>query len=370
VRPPFAILAAVLLAILAPGCRRIEALKQRCVSGDLPSCESACSKGIAGEGGCFHAGDQHRTRASREGGESDLRRAAEFFVKSCNGGYADGCLFAAQMIEAPYAAFDLDGAGKTAPKRISDTEIVAREKWLSAACKEGSIPGCKRLGDVLIGKDDVRALKAYEKACRAGSAPEECAAARSREAALAERWRAACTHHVADDCTRLGNLLFALDVPRAMRLFVSECELRGVAELSGGLDSFVRQRVKEARMGVPLAEEPGTPSPPLESPAFHLTAPVVAGSVAFVEIERWLRLHEPDLASCLATLPKEPDGKIAVRLVVDLTGDVFRATATPNRVPERAAICVQAKLEALALRQPPPDVSTIDFDVVIGAPAK
>src|SRR6476620_5814453 len=193
VRSSLALIVGAFLVLATPACRRTEALKQRCVAGDATACESACSKGIFGEGGCFHAGDQHRTKASRDGGDTELKRASEYFVKACNGGYADGCLMAAQMIEAPYAA--VDGApGATAPRRIGDGEILEREKWLTAACKRGSAAGCKRLGDVSIGKNADRARSAYEKACRAGASADACIAARGREVALAERWRNACTH--------------------------------------------------------------------------------------------------------------------------------------------------------------------------------
>ena len=83
------------LSALVGGCRGLETLKQRCSSGEVAACESACAKGIAGEQGCFHAADDHRDKAALDVKSADFGLALKYFVKSCDGGYGDGCLFAA-----------------------------------------------------------------------------------------------------------------------------------------------------------------------------------------------------------------------------------------------------------------------------------
>src|SRR5437773_6834499 len=49
---------------LVAGCKGLNAQKQRCLAGDVLACESACNKGLAGEGGCFQAGNAHREHAA------------------------------------------------------------------------------------------------------------------------------------------------------------------------------------------------------------------------------------------------------------------------------------------------------------------
>jgi hypothetical protein len=346
------------------GCRGIESLKQRCVSGETGACESACAKGVFGEGGCFHAGDQHRARAGLDLGSKDARAASEYFQKACDGGYGDGCLMLAQALESPYAQPGPEAGGPAAPRTISDADVLSRENRLSRACDHGSQAGCKRLGDVLIGKSAERALAAYGKACAVGAEPEACKAARAKEVAVAERWREACTHDVADDCARLGDLLFAVDPPRAMRLFVAEGQLRGVAELSSGIGGFVRGRVQEARQGVPAEAEPKRPAAAAGEalPTLDVLSPQVNGAVAIVQIDRVLHQRSEDLTTCMVKMPRGAVERFSVHLVVDLTGDVWRATATPAPGATPAGACLEAALEAFAFGPPgPPAPAFVDL---------
>jgi hypothetical protein len=335
-------------------------MRQRCVAGDTSACDAACKKGVAGEGGCFYAAEQHRQRAALDFRSAEWKKSAEAYRKSCDGGYADGCLFSAQAVEAPYGAIDSSG-GAQLPKMIGDAEVLAREERLIRACSLGSTAGCKRLGDVLIGKASDRARAAYGKACRGGAAVPTCEAARDHEVELAERFRVACTHGQADACTDLGNLLHAVDPPRALRLFASECELRGVAELAGGFGAFIRMRDHDARQGVSLPSE--TPRPPLPTGTLPVEARVVGvtGQVALVEVERALSQHRDDLATCMATMPKERAVDLAVELVVDRTGDVWHATIK-NEAPSGAvSSCVTTALEALSFTAPHDGIATVEM---------
>src|SRR5581483_2782573 len=121
---------------------------------------------------------------------------------------------AGEMIAAPYTP----DPGAAKQRAIADTEIHAREARFNAACSGGSTAGCKRLGDSLIGKTAEKAKAAYARACDGTSALAACKIAREREVDLAEKWRVGCTRNIADDCTRLGNLLYQVDPPRAVRL--------------------------------------------------------------------------------------------------------------------------------------------------------
>jgi hypothetical protein len=373
-------IAALILSGAGVGCRSVAAMRQRCLAGDLSACESACQKGVVGEGGCFHAAEQYRGRAALDFGGSDWRKSADLFRRSCDGGYADGCLFAAQAIEAPYTAEGVDGAEGAAsvkkkmptsamalPSMISDSEVRTREQRLVKACSLGSAAGCKRLGDVLIGKASDRAQTAYVTACRAGSAPRDCEAARSHEVELGEGFRAGCTHRQADQCTLLGNLLFAVDPPRAMRLFASECELRGVADLSGGFGGFVRGREAEAAKGIVLPDgAPRAALPPGTLPVeAHATR--VAGELALVEVDRALSVHRDELTACVAKVPASDELKLVIQLVVDRTGDVWRASIGEGRLPPSAANCVIAFLETLSLSEPRGGLATVEVRLLRAA---
>ena len=343
------VLVASVLAVLGlglSGCKSIAALKQRCLAGEASACESACNKGIPGEGGCFHAGNLRRERAALDFGGSDFRRATEYFGRSCDGGYADGCLLAGELIAAPYAP----EPGAEKQKTISDAEVKTREKRFEQACARGSSTGCKRLGDVLIGKNAERAKAAYAKACAPTSAAEDCKKARENEVDQAEKWRMACTRRVADDCTRLGDVLYQVDPPRAVRLFVSECQLRGVAQVSGGLDAFVRQRIEGARV---FAEPPRPTPSPAPAYALDVLSPAVDGAVALTEVLRAFAAHAAELSACVELDGAHTPSEVGVELVVDETGDTFRSRISPGSVPSAVARCIEAVTEAFAFTPPP-----------------
>lgn len=335
------------------GCKTLSALKQRCVAGDVASCESACAKGIAGEGGCFHAGNRHREVAALDFGGAEFRRASDYFVRSCDGGYGDGCFLAAEMIEAPYVpdpAFD----GPEPPKTISDKEVVTREKRLALACSRKSARGCKRLGDVLIGKNAERAKAAYGKACDAGASAAECKKARTAEVDQAESWRLACVRHVADDCARLGDLLYQVDPPRAVRLFESECELRGVAEIVGGVARFVHDRIEQARYRAMPASSATGPSDRKTPPAhsFEVLSPVVRGPVAASEVLHAFVVNGPELSACVDLDGAHAPRELGLELVIDETGDVFRARATAPTAPPQVVQCIESVVSAMVFGRP------------------
>jgi hypothetical protein len=370
-RPAYVLLGLVLVAVpFLSGCKSIAALKQRCLSGDAASCESACAKAIAGEGGCFHAGNHHRELASLDFAGSEFRRASEYFVRSCDGGYGDGCVMAAEMIEAPYAP-DPAVDGPLPPKTISDNEVLSREKRFQLACSRKSARGCKRLGDVLIGKNAERAKSAYAKACDAGASPAECKMARGNEVDQAERWRLACLRRVADDCARLGDLLYQVDPPRAVRLFESECELRGVTEIAGGIGHFVHDRIEQARYAT---LSPGLAVPPADrtaSPkhAFDVLAPQIRGSVAVSEVLHAFVVNGPELSACIDLDPGHVPPELGLELVIDATGDVFRARATPSS-PPTIVRCIESVARAMSFGPPPaPAVVSLSLRVRDSKPA-
>jgi hypothetical protein len=354
------------IALLLGGCRSIASLKQRCIAGELSACESACAKGVAGEGGCFHAGNQHREQAAQDFASTDFRRASEYFARSCDGGYAEGCLMSGEMIGAPYAP---EPAAES-QKPISDAEVRNREKRFDVACARGSSAGCKRLGDVLIGKNAVRANEAYAKACEQSSAPADCKTARANEVTQAEMWRIACTRRVADDCTRLGDLLYQVDPPRAVRLFASECQLRGVAALTGGEAAFVRDRIDAARTATlaPAAtsESAGTPAH-----AFDVLSPAVDGPLAITEVLRAFNVHGDALARCIDLGRKSAPSELGLELIVDETGDTFRTRVSPAAVPIEVVRCLVTVTQAFQFGAPAtPAVATLTLRVRDNPPAK
>jgi hypothetical protein len=335
--------------VAVTGCKSLAALKQRCLAGEASACESACAKGVAGEGGCFHAGNLRRERASLDFGGTDFRRASEYFVRSCDGGYADGCLLAGEMIAVPYAPDPALEKQKT----IGDADVLAREKRFDLACFRGSKAGCKRLGDVLIGKNAERAKTAYAKSCSGTGAPDDCKKARQGEVDQAEKWRVGCTRNVADDCTRLGNLLYQVDPPRAVRLFEAECALRGVAQLVGGADRFVHERIEAARVATLDGD---ASAPPQATPAIHafdVVAPAVDGSVALTEVLRAFNVHAGELSSCLDRGASRLPAELGLALVVDRTGDTFRTQVSPPATPSAVASCLESVTERFAFTPPP-----------------
>lgn len=342
-------LAAVASVFASTGCKTVAALKQRCLAGEASACESACAKGVAGEGGCFHAGNLRRERAALDFQGTDFRRASEYFARSCDGGYADGCLLAGEMLAAPYTP----DPGAEKQKTISDADVLAREKRFDHACFRGATAGCKRLGDVLIGKNAERAKVAYAKACAATSAPDDCKQARQKEVDQAEKWRVGCTRNVADDCTRLGDLLYQVDPPRAVRLFSAECELRGVGQLVGGVDRFVHDRIEAARFG---AFDGASSGPAPASPAAHafdVVSPKVDGSVALTEVLRAFNVHTAALSSCLDRGGAHVPAELGLALVVDRTGDTFRTQVSPPATPAVVAQCLESVTEGFAFTPPP-----------------
>jgi hypothetical protein len=353
----FARSALILLALASVGCRRLNELKQRCSTGDMSACEAACDKGLTGEGGCFQAGNLHRERGALDYAGSDLKKAQTYFKRSCDGGYGEGCLFAAQAIEAPYGPIDSDAAGSDPPKTISDDELSRRQSLLERACDLAPAVACKRLGDISIGKNASQAESAYHRACQSSREPAACMAQRSKEVQTLEQWRSACTRGVADACTHLGDALYAIDAPRAVRLFVNECKLRGVETIAGGLGRFVADRARSARggrMGPPVAL--GGPNP--NAPSVVLASSEVNGGVALVAVRRAVQVHQDQLAACASGLPKGTSAKLRTELVVDATGDAWRATPLETDLPGGSVQCMLSVLEDLA------------FDGPLSAPAK
>jgi len=298
---------------------------------------------------------------------TDFRKSKELYRKSCDGGYADGCLFAAQAIEAPYANVEAPAPAEL-PKMIRDEEVLARQKLLDRACALGSAPGCKRLGDVFIGKNGEKARAAYQKACRSGADAEGCEKARTHEVEVGEGFRERCTHGDADACASLGDLLWSVDPPRAVRLFASECALRGVAEIAGGMGAFISEREREAAKGIPLSPEarPHATAQP-GAPTVVARTVSVAGGVAMVSADRVLSQHADDFAACASSLPKSPPTVVTAKLVVDLTGDVFRATLAGD-VPGNAGPCLETALEELVFARPG-SVASVDVSMTIGEAA-
>jgi hypothetical protein len=273
------------------------------------------------------------------------------------------------MIEAPYVpdpAFD----GPGAPKTISDKEVVSREKRLGLACSRKSARGCKRLGDVLIGKNADHAKAAYAKACDAGASASECKKARTAEVDQAEGWRLACVRHVADDCARLGDLLYQVDPPRAVRLFESECELRGVAEIVGGVAHFVHDRIEQARFRAMPASSGIAPADRKNPPAhsFEVISPAIRGPVAASEVLHAFLVNGPELSACIDLDRAHAPGELGLELVVDATGDVFRARATAPSAPPRVVQCIESVVSAMTFG-PPPAAALVSLTLRVREPA-
>jgi hypothetical protein len=331
------------MALLA--CRSVERLRQDCAKGNVASCDKACDEGVFGEGGCFQAGQGYQREAALDFASPTFAKAKLRFQKACDGGFGDGCLFAAQLIEAPHASPVLDDA-KALPTPIGDDDIERRQELLVLACDRGSNDGCRRLGDVTIGKSEALARKGYLAACARGTDRDACRAARVKEVQAFERYRSGCKRQIADDCTALGNLVYRIDLPRALRLFRAEAELRGVVSVLGGVNAFVALRSKEARsasVADPTLERSATAVPGGFEERLHLATIDVEGRVPKSSVGRVIRrdLIAP-IASCVAL-----DGDHAkegaafdVESTVDLTGDVWRASVS-SKLPVRVAHCIE-----------------------------
>jgi hypothetical protein len=363
----------VFLAILACGnaCGRVTAMKQQCLAGDITACESACDKGVVGEGGCFQAGNAHRQKAALDFNSPAFREARKFFKKSCDGGFGEGCLFAAQTIDAPFGPLDTTAmaAAPAIPPTISDGDIAERERLLERSCDLSPAAACKRLGDVLIGKSSARAETAYHRACKSSREPDACKAQRSKEVNALEQWRSGCTRGVADDCTRLGDALYAVDAPRAVRLFVNECRLRGVESIAGGLGKFVAERAAAARGAF---EQPrgARPAPGAGGPPVLPLAPSVSGTVALVTVQRLLNMHTAELSSCVAALPRTTRGKVVMEATVDLTGDVWRTRATESTLDDASTTCLRSVLADFGFGGPLAAPATVVVPLAIGEDAE
>lgn len=340
-------------------------MRQRCIAGELSDCERVCGKGIAGEGGCFHAAQLYRTRAAEGTKSGDFAKARRYFEKACEGRHADGCLFWAQMLEAGYAGPE-DAQGDALPALVSDADVIQREQRLGRACELGSEQGCRRLGDVFIGKNAANALDAYTKACSRTPQPAACIEQWKLNVGRVEELRVACTSGDADRCTALGDALFVIDPPRAIRLFASEYELRGVGPVAGSVGRFVRARIEEARRRgggtAPANPEPGEGA----AGPFSLRVDGVEGQLALVEAERVLtRTTSASLPECARSLRGET-GETKLRLTIDLTGDVYRAEPVASTLNAPTTECVARALEAVTFRRTMPALATIDAVVAAG----
>jgi hypothetical protein len=354
-------LAGVLLAVL-PACDTADALARRCAQGDAAACKGACDQDVFGEGGCFQAGQAAYREAGTDFEGPEWRRARKLFDRSCTGGHADGCLFAAQMLEVPFAAPRKEKGAPTATwPVIDDATIDARAALLERSCALGSTKGCERLGDVSIGKKREVALTGYARACERGESGAECLRAREREISAFEHYREGCRRGVADDCTALGNLVTRVDFPRAVRIFLAEADLRGVAERSGGHLAFVEQRIAEARSAPvvdPTAAAPPAPAP--EGVAVELSSPVVKGRLAALILERALAAARPRIARCAAGRIPEAGLHFSARLVVDRTGDVWSGTLHSDDAPAEVAACVLDVLRSVTMEPPVSGIADVE----------
>jgi hypothetical protein len=345
------------------GCQGVERLRQDCAKGNVASCDKACEKGVFGEGGCFQAGQAHQRKAGLDFQSPAYETAKARFRKACDGGFGDGCLFAAQMIEAPHSSSVLDDAAKL-PAPIGDDELARRQELLVLACDRGSKDGCRRLGDVSIGKNEALARKGYLAACDREVDRDACKAARTNEIQAFERYRSGCKRQSADDCGALGNLVYRIDLPRAVRLFRAEAELRGVAPAVGGANAFVALRAKEARSASVV--DPALPRTVPTAPdglekRLHVTSVDVKGRVPKTTIERVIRrdLIGP-IASCVA-MDRDQAKKgsaFAVESTVDLTGDVWRASVS-SHLPARVAHCIEAVFTGAHYETPLSQLATV-----------
>ncbi|MBM4364088.1 MAG: hypothetical protein FJ104_15515 [Deltaproteobacteria bacterium] len=339
------------LVVAAVGCRSVEALRADCEKGDDGACEQACEKGATGQGGCFYAAEALRRTAGGDvtGPVGDRLRA--LYARSCDGGEGAACLMLAELVSLAHPAPE-PGSVVSPSARVSDAELAERESRLVRGCDLGHAPSCRRLGDALIGRSSDRAGAAYAAACDAGSDKEACRAARAREVATAEAWRVGCTSGAASGCERLGDLLFAVDPLRALRLFAVERQLRGIP---GEELEFLRERLARAARGLPSLE-PSGPVTPLDPGAVRVQAglPVVTGQLAIVEVDAVLRRANPSLGRCVAA--EVPGREEAFELVVDRTGDVYRAVPRGAGLGAPAVACLSRELEALEFSAPPSGV--------------
>ena len=179
------------------------------------------------------------------------------------------------MLRGALRTWSDDPDGERLPPLMSDAEVLEREKRLSLACERGSAAGCKKLGDVLIGKNTERARRVRGNRVERARTRRRACAARTRRKSVVSRialengLHARRRHRLqpssATFCTRSTSA-------RAFRLFVSGvsatwrggCRRRG-REIrqepgSGGKGrNSGRRRRRESR-----AQSPSDSLPPLQ----------------------------------------------------------------------------------------------------------
>lgn len=335
--------------VLLCGCRSLETLRRDCSRGELEACEKACKKGESGDAGCFRAGQVLHRQSGLDDSSTAWTRARSYFDKACSGGFAEGCLFAAQMIEAPF--------GVASSQYVSDAALAERQALLQKACDAKLPAACKRLGDVLIGKHAGQATSAYEAACQLEPHADECVKARSREVQAFAEYESRCKRGLPDDCARLGYLVYRIDVPRAARIFQAEYALRGLQRLLSE-QKFVSDQIaaaKTARVPVPGAGR-GREEPAPDARLVELAGVTVEGRLARAPAERKLRENQAAFAACAAA--EAPGSSVSVDMAVDRTGDVWRTVASGDWSP--AAIrCLRDVANAIRFLPPLGDVARV-----------
>lgn len=109
-------------------CGTAGAAPHQCAKDSAEECEQQCSAGDAAS--CYNLA----TLLSREpGGKRDDKRVRELYAKACEGGNAEGCL---------YAAYSM-------PR---DAEVKARDALYAKACELGHAMACRVLGQALLSR--------------------------------------------------------------------------------------------------------------------------------------------------------------------------------------------------------------------------
>ena len=366
-----ALLGVVLAAASMLGCRSRESLGKACEAGDGPACHEACKKGLTGKGGCFDAAEQLRRQAQEQGKRAPHGELGTLYGKSCDGGFAEGCLFAAQILEMPHleSLEKLVGgqppADQDAPLLMPEQTIAFREQRLEASCSGGSGLGCRRLGDVLLGKDAARATTAYEKYCKTlPETSQQCVAARKEQLAYASDRQRLCHRGLADACEDLGNLIHQVDVPRAVGVFVKEGQLRGVADQVGGPPGFVARRVQEARRwGGPRRAEAAASA---RRWSVQLGRVSVEGRIGRASVVRALERQRESLAGCRDRVSQAatPAGSADLRLLVDRTGDPWQVGTVGGTLKGTpVAACLEEGLRRVVMPPPEQGLATVDVSL-------
>ena len=170
--------------------------------GDATNAESQSTCGVGSFEDCFELGEAYR---KGDGVPRDARRAAEFYERACDGGYAPGC----HNLGKSYT--EGEGVGQ-------DWAQAAELYW--RACDGGYAEGCNNLGylyaeGVGVPLDRARAAGLYERACDGGNAEgcynlgdyySEGKGVVQDWVQVAELYRRACRGEVARGCYKLGFL--------------------------------------------------------------------------------------------------------------------------------------------------------------------